>query len=64
MISGNIEVLTGMHIGGGNEFSAIGAIDSPVIKDPEIFTDQIKFERKIQRIIPHTAPAKSPVLFL
>ena len=34
MISGNIEVLTGMHIGGGNEFSAIGAIDSPVIKDP------------------------------
>lgn len=31
---------------------------------PEIFTDQIKFERKIQRIIPHTAPAKSPVLFL
>lgn len=33
MISGNIEVLTGMHIGGGNEFSAIGAIDSPVIKD-------------------------------
>lgn len=34
MISGNIEVLTGMHIGGGNEFSEIGAIDSPVIKDP------------------------------
>lgn len=34
MISGNIEVLTGMHIGGGNEYSAIGAIDSPVIKDP------------------------------
>ena len=34
MISGNIEVLTGMHIGGGNEFSAIRAIDSPVIKDP------------------------------
>lgn len=31
---------------------------------PEIFTDQIKFERKIQRIIPHTAPAKSPDLFL
>ena len=33
-IIGNIEVVTGMHIGGTNEFSAIGAIDAPVIKDP------------------------------
>lgn len=34
VITGSIRVLTGMHIGGGNEFSAIGAIDSPIIKDP------------------------------
>lgn len=33
IIKGNIEVQTGMHIGGSEEFSAIGAIDSPVIKD-------------------------------
>lgn len=32
-ITGEIEVLTGMHIGGFAEFSAIGAVDSPVIKD-------------------------------
>ena len=32
-ISGNIEVMTGMHIGGSSAFSAIGAVDSPVIKD-------------------------------
>ena len=32
-ITGTIEVLTGLHIGGSEGFSAIGAIDSPVIKD-------------------------------
>lgn len=32
-ISGDIEVKTGMHIGGSSAFAAIGAIDSPVIKD-------------------------------
>lgn len=32
-ISGKIEVITGMHIGGSDAFAAIGAIDSPVIKD-------------------------------
>lgn len=32
-ITGKIEVLTGMHIGGSKEFSAIGAVDSPVIRD-------------------------------
>lgn len=33
-ITGTIEVLTGMHIGGLDAYSAIGAVDSPVIKDP------------------------------
>lgn len=32
-ISGDIIVKTGMHIGGSSAFAAIGAIDSPVIKD-------------------------------
>lgn len=29
-----IEVRTGLHIGGDDSFSAIGAIDSPVVRDP------------------------------
>lgn len=32
-ISGDIIVKTGMHIGGSSAFAAIGAINSPVIKD-------------------------------
>lgn len=32
-ISGEIEVVTGMHIGGSNAFAAIGAVDSPVVRD-------------------------------
>lgn len=33
-ITGIIEVLTGLHIGGSGAFAAIGAVDSPVVKDP------------------------------
>lgn len=32
-ITGRLEVLTGMHIGGSSAFAAIGAVDSPVIRD-------------------------------
>ena len=32
-ITGTIEILTGMHIGGSSAFAAIGAVDAPVIKD-------------------------------
>jgi CRISPR-associated protein Csm3 len=32
-ITAVLNVLTGMHIGGTNEFAAIGAIDSPVVRD-------------------------------
>lgn len=32
-ITGTIEVVTGTHIGGSTAFAAIGAVDSPVIKD-------------------------------
>lgn len=32
-IKGKIEVVTGMHIGGTLEFSAIGGVDSPVVRD-------------------------------
>ncbi|KIX91209.1 CRISPR-associated protein Cmr4 [Staphylococcus microti] len=34
-ISGQIQVITGLHIGGGGESSMIGAIDSPVVRDPQ-----------------------------
>lgn len=34
LIQFDLEVKTGMHIGGSNTFSAIGAVDSPVIRDP------------------------------
>lgn len=32
-ITGIIEAITGMHIGGNSSFAAIGAVDSPIIKD-------------------------------
>lgn len=32
-ITGKIKVMTGLHIGGSKEFSAIGAVDSPVMRD-------------------------------
>lgn len=32
-ITGKIELLTGMHIGGSSAFAAIGAVDSPVVRD-------------------------------
>lgn len=37
-ITGTVEVLTGMHIGGSSAFAAIGAVDSPVVRDT--FSDQ------------------------
>lgn len=33
-ITSSLEVKTGMHIGASSEFSEIGAVDSPIIKDP------------------------------
>lgn len=32
-ITGDLEVKTGMHIGGNSAFAAIGAVDSSVLKD-------------------------------
>lgn len=34
IITGILNVLTGMHIGGSSEFAPIGAVDSPFIRDP------------------------------
>lgn len=34
LIQFDLEVKTGMHIGGSSAYSAIGAVDSPVIRDP------------------------------
>jgi len=39
-ISGIIEVCTGMHIGGSSQFSAIGAVDVPIVKDKIITTPE------------------------
>lgn len=33
-ITGVIEIKTGLHIGGDDSFSAIGSVDSPVVRDP------------------------------
>lgn len=33
-ITGTIEVKMGLHIGGDDSFSAIGSVDSPVVRDP------------------------------
>lgn len=32
-ITGDIEVKTGLHIGGSNAYAAIGAVDQPVVRD-------------------------------
>ena len=34
IIKSKLKVLTGLHIGGSNVFSPIGAVDSPVVRDP------------------------------
>ena len=34
LIRCDLIVRTGMHIGGSSAFSAIGAVDSPVVRDP------------------------------
>lgn len=33
-ITGMMDIITGLHIGGSNAFAPIGAVDSPVVKDP------------------------------
>ena len=34
LITGELLVKTGMHIGGGTEYAPIGSVDSPFIRDP------------------------------
>ena len=34
IIETNLTVLTGLHIGGSDTYSAIGTVDAPVIKSP------------------------------
>ena len=33
LIEGKLEVITGLHIGGASSFAAIGAVDSPVVRN-------------------------------
>ena len=42
LIEGKLEVVTGLHIGGSSAFAAIGALDSPVVRN----------SRDKQRVIP------------
>lgn len=34
LFTGNLQVITGLHIGGSSDFAPIGAVDSPFIRDP------------------------------
>ena len=65
-ITGKIEVVTGMHIGGSSAFAAIGAVDSPVIKDvisgrPMIPGSSIKGKmRTLLAKVYNAAPVRTP----
>lgn len=34
LFTGNLQIITGLHIGGSSDFAPIGAVDSPFIRDP------------------------------
>lgn len=34
LFTGNLQIVTGLHIGGSSDFAPIGAVDSPFIRDP------------------------------
>jgi len=38
LITAKLNVITGLHIGGGSDFAPIGSVDSPVIRDPMTHT--------------------------
>ena len=66
MISGKIISKTGMHIGGASGFSAIGALDSPVIRDiqtdePMIPGSSLKGKMRSLLAKQYTDTAKLPV---
>ena len=66
IINGELEIVTGLHIGTGGEFSAIGAVDSPVIRDkitnlPMIPGSNLKGKmRSLMARRFNTAKAKTP----
>ena len=49
-ISGTIEIVTGLHIGGSSAFSAIGAVDSPVIMDTRTNQPMIPGTQQLQKL--------------
>lgn len=65
-ISGTIRVVTGLHIGGDTSFSAIGAIDMPVVRDPitrEPIIPGSTLKGKMRTLLARslgTVPAKGP----
>lgn len=65
IISGKIETMTGLHIGTGNAYSAIGAADSPVIRDikdhlPMIPGSSLKGKLRTLLARKYSASAKKP----
>lgn len=59
-ISGTIEIVSGLHIGASDAFAAIGAIDSPVIRDPESLLPIIpgsSLKGKIRSLLAKSHPA-------
>lgn len=62
LIKTDIIVKTGMHIGTGGEFSAIGAVDSPVVRDPLTDLPMIpgsSFKGKLRTVLAHKYCAAS-----
>ncbi len=65
VINGKIETVTGLHIGTGNGYSAIGAADSPVIRDikdhlPMIPGSSLKGKLRTLLARKYSASAKKP----
>ena len=65
IIQGKIETVTGLHIGTGNAYSAIGAADSPVIRDikehlPMIPGSSLKGKLRTLLAKKYCSEAKSP----
>ncbi|HRU98836.1 MAG TPA: type III-A CRISPR-associated RAMP protein Csm3 [Ruminococcus sp.] len=65
IIKGKIETVTGLHIGTGNAYSAIGAADSPVVRDIKAHLPMIpgsSFKGKLRTLLSkkYCAEAKTP----
>ena len=61
-ITGDVELLTGMHIGGNAEYMVIGSVDSPVIKDGRTglpFIPGTSFKGRMRTLLAEKYPGSS-----